>query len=161
MGDARRQDLAARRRSTSSSFSGVRSLNTATAPSTVPSGSRRGEVVHITGRERSPPGSSISGSVRATPSAALANSGSLRQGASCAVVPPLTSSAARPVSRSAARLNIAMRPADVVATTPLSIVATMFSMYSFASTTCAYSRAFLMAMPAWFASVIRRSRSCE
>ncbi len=117
--------------------------------------------MHITGRARSAPGSSISGSVRAAPSAALASSGSLRQDASRAAVWPLMSSAASPVSRSAARLNIAMRPAELIATTPLSIVATMFSMYSLASTTCAYSRAFLMAMPAWFASVIRRSRSCE
>ena len=139
----------------------MRSLNTATAPSTIPSGSRRGEVVHMTGRARSAPGSSISGSVRATPSAALARSGSLKHGASRAAVWPLISSAASPVSRSAARLNIAMRPAEVIATTPLSMVATMFSMYSFASTTCAYRRAFLMAMPAWLARVIRRSRSCE
>ena len=48
-----------------------------------------------------------------------------------------------------------------MAATPLSIVATMFSMYSFASTTCAYRRAFLIAIPAWFARVISRSRSCE
>src|SRR5438034_517138 len=103
----------------------------------------------------------ISGSVRATPSAALASNGALRQCGSDAAVRLTTPSAASPVSRSAARLNIATRPAELMAATPLSIVATMFSMYSFASTTCAYRRAFLIAIPAWFASVISRSRSCE
>ena len=82
-------------------------------------------------------GSSTSGCVRACPSPTVASNGSARQAGSAAAGPPLVLSAARPVNCSAARLNMATRPVASMAMTPLSIVAAMFSMYSFATTTAA------------------------
>ena len=58
----------ARRRSTSSSLSGVRSLKTATAPSTTPSGSCSGDVAQMIGLVVLPSDRLISGCVRALPS---------------------------------------------------------------------------------------------
>ena len=143
----------ARRRSSSSSLNGVRSLKTATAPRTLPLGSRTGETVQMTGRLVGPSASatatsSTSGCVRTCPSETVACSGSARQAGNSSAVPPRAVSAGNPVSRSAARLNIATRPVALMATTPLSIVAAMFSRYSLATVTAVYSCAFLIATPA-------------
>ena len=103
-----------------------------------PLGSRTGETVQMTGRLVGPSASatatsSTSGCVRTCPSETVACSGSARQAGNSSAVPPRAVSAANPVSRSAARLNIAIRPVALMATTPLSIVATMFSRYSLAT----------------------------
>ncbi len=89
------------------------------------------------GRVAVPSDSSISGCVNARPSATLARSASLRQTGSVVTGWPSARSAGIPVSCAAARLKSATSPVASIATTPLSIVATMLLMYSFASTTCA------------------------
>jgi hypothetical protein len=79
----------------------------------------------MTGRVPAPLGSSISGEVRAVPSRKVPAKASPRQAGRLVTALDFTRSAAKPVNCSAARLNIVIRAVPSMATTPLSIVATM------------------------------------